>query len=178
MPGTSSKPPSDDINFYVELQNVTNFKRDTRTLRSMLKYHVLPVEDDKLINLVTYYKPLKLSSKFSTRTGPEDLEKNSVVYQFDCPEPSCNEVYIGYTNQKLLTRVQQHRRKASPIFQHYVDTHNDAPPPIVAFKESFSILYMCGDLSTVKIAEAIFIKNDNPVINTKYNELYDFLKLY
>ena len=144
----------------------------------MLNHHVLPVEPDKPINLVTYYKPLKLSSKFSTRVRSEDLEKNSVVYQFDCPEPSCNEVYIGYTNQKLLTRVQQHRRKASPIFKHYMDSHNDAPPLIATFKESFSILYGCGDLSTVKIAEAIFIKNNNPVINTKYNELYDFLKLY
>ena len=100
------------------------------------------------------------------------------MYQFDCPEPSCNEVYIGYTNKKLLTRVQQHRRMASPIFKHYMDSHNDAPPLIATFKESFSILYGCEDLSTVKIAEAIFIKNSNPVINTKYNELYDFLKLY
>ena len=145
-----------DLNFYVELQNVTNFNSDTRTLRSILNRHVLPVDQNTKINLVTYYKPLKLASKFTTRTRPEDLEKNSLVYQFNCPEPSCNEVYIGYTNQKLLTRVKQHRRKTSPIFKHYVDSHDDAPPEIADFQRSFSVLYACGDLSDVKIAEAIY----------------------
>ena len=30
----------------------------------------------------------------------------------------------------------------------------------------------------LKIAEAILIKSDKPPINVKFNELYDFLKLY
>ena len=87
--------------------------------------------------------------------------------------------YIGYTNQKLSTRVKQHKRKTSSIFKHFMDEHNDAPPLTNELVKSFSIIYSShGDLMSVKIAEAILIKNNRPLINIKYNELYDFLRLY
>ena len=40
--------------------------------------------------------------------------------------------------------------------------------------KSFKIIYRSGDLVSVRIAEAIAIKNDRPIINTKYDEFYDF----
>ena len=177
-PATEEQTASEDIKFYVELHNVSNFDRETKKLRSLVRCHVIPVEKEKSVKIITYYRPLKLSSKFSTRTRLEDMEKSSLVYQFTCPEPSCNEGYIGYTNQKLLTRIKQHRRITAPIYQHYIDSHNDSPPMVPEFKNNFTILYKSEDLSCVKTAEAIYIKNNKPSINTKYNELYDFLKLF
>ena len=101
------------------------------------------------------------------------------MYHFNCPQSSCNEAsYIGYTNQKLATRVQQHRYISSGICKHYLDSHDERPPARDELIKYFRILYRSSDLMSVKIAEAILIKNDRPIINTKYNELYDFLKLF
>ena len=68
--------------------------------------------------------------------------------------------------------------KESGICKHYLATHNDRPPFSNVLMSSFKIIYRSGDLMSVKIAEAIAIKNDRPIINTKYDELYDFLRLF
>ena len=106
---TPSNASTDDINLYVELHNVSNFRQDTKSLKNIVKRHVLPTDDSKNVKVTTFYRPLKLSSKFSTRSPTEMPEKSCLVYQFICPEPSCHEVnYYGYTNQRLKTRVNQH----------------------------------------------------------------------
>ena len=139
---------------------------------------MLPVQNNQL-KLTTFYKPLKMSSKFNTIIRLCDAERSSLVYQFICPEPSCNEAtYIGYTNQKLQTRVKQHRYISSGICKHYFDSHNNRPPLPDQLIKYFKVLYRSSELLSVKIAEAILIKNDHPIINTKYNELYDFLNLF
>ena len=57
-------------------------------------------------------------------------------------------------------------------------THDDLPPKYEDLIKCFSIIFKSNDILSVKIAEAILIKNDKPIINIKYNELYDFLNLY
>ena len=167
-----------DIKLYVELQNVSNFKQDTNKLKSIVDLHVASASDSK-VKVITYYRPLKLASKFSTRIRPQTPDKSCCVYQFQCSEQSCHDVkYIGYTNQRLATRVKQHRYKTSSIYKHYFDVHNDIPPKFSNFIESFTIIYKGNDILPVKIAEAILIKHEKPVINVKYNELYDFLRLF
>ena len=52
------------------------------------------------------------------------------------------------------------------------------PSPFDQFQNDFKILYKFDDTLTLRIAEAIHIKNRNPFINVKYNELYDFLNLF
>ena len=101
------------------------------------------------------------------------------MYKFKCPELSCNGAnYIGYTNQRLSSRVKQHRQKSSSIYKHYVDAHNDIPPKFDTFLDYFNIIYSSSDLLSVKITEAILIKAEKPVINVKYNEFFDFLRLF
>ena len=174
----NEEPPS-DIDFFVQLHKVSTFKEDTKRLKTLLDQHVIPTDSSKKVKLTTFYRPMKLSAKFSTRPMRENPEKSCLVYQFECPIPSCHEVqYYGYTNQRLCTRVKQHRRKDSAICRHYMDVHNDMPPKFVDFINCFTILYKDNDILSVKIAEAIMIKNDKPIINIKYNELYDFLNLY
>ena len=116
---------------------------------------------------------------FTTRVRPVDAEKACLVYQFSCPKPSCHEViYIGHTNSRLKTRVKQHRWRSSPIYKHYFNEHGDEPPLLEEHLKSFRILYSNHDLFSIKIAEAILIKNYKPVINTKYDEFHDFLRLF
>ena len=52
------------------------------------------------------------------------------------------------------------------------------PPPATTLIEHFKIIYASPELINLKIAEAITIKTTKPIINVKYNELYDFLKLF
>ena len=52
------------------------------------------------------------------------------------------------------------------------------PPPATTLIENFKIIYASPELINLKIAEAITIKTTKPIINVKYNELYDFLKLF
>ena len=78
----------------------------------------------------------------------------------------------------LRTRVKQHRWKTSSIYKHFTDTHMEEPPLVEDLLKSFSIVHSSEDLLSIKIAEAILIKNLKPQINVKYNELFDFLKLF
>ena len=148
-------------------------------MKNIVTHHVSPTAPNEKVNVITYYKPLKLASKFSTRVRPQTPEKSRCVYQFTCPKQSCHDVkYIGYTNQRLSSRVKQHRRNTSSIYKHYIDSHDDIPPKFDEFLESFTIVYKGTNMLSVKIAEAIFIKHYKPIINVKYNELYDFLGLF
>ena len=100
------------------------------------------------------------------------------MYRYSCCEVSCNDTYYGYTTQKLGTRAQQHRYAGSSIREHFITDHDKLLPKLDIFRQNFEIIYADHDVLNLKIAEAILIKNDKPVINVKYNELYDFLKLY
>ena len=66
----------------------------------------------------------------------------------------------------------------SSICKHFLDTHNNMPPKFNELIQCFSIIFSHNDILSIKIAESILIKNDKPVINVKYNELYDFLNLF
>ena len=53
-----------------------------------------------------------------------------------------------------------------------------SPPPATTLIENFKIIYASPEFINLKIAETITIKTTKPIINVKYNELYDFLKLF
>ena len=73
---------------------------------------------------------------------------------------------------------KQHCYSSSSIFTHYFIGHRMSPPPATTLIENFKIIYASPELINLKIAEAITIKTTKPIINVKYNELYDFLKLF
>ena len=52
------------------------------------------------------------------------------------------------------------------------------PPKFDELIQCFSIIFSHNDILCIRIAEAILIKNDKPVINVKYNELYGFLNQF
>ena len=57
--------------------------------------------------------------------------------------------------------------------------HDKVPPQSFdEFSKSFTIIFSSENIRTVKIVEAIKIKSEKPVINVKFNELYDFLQLF
>jgi Txe/YoeB family toxin of Txe-Axe toxin-antitoxin module len=171
----------DDINdvfLFVQFDNIETFKTDEKTLKNIISRHVKHVDNNAKVNVKAYYKPSKLSSKFSTRVSKPVPDRANVVYQLNCTEDRCNAFYIGYTTNTLLTRCKQHRYQSSSIYSHYSFDHSMRPPDADTLINNFKILYSFSNLIDLKVAEAISIKKENPFINVKYNDFYNILKLF
>jgi len=167
-----------DIHYYIQLQNLITFNHDSKRLKNIINNHISSNDPVNKININCYYKSLKLSSVFSTRSKRPDAERVDVVYQFICPRDSCQATYVGYTTNTLSTRAQQHRYRQSNIHSHFHFDHKIPPPPLNNFVNNFKILHSFSNIIDLKIAEALEIKDRKPYINVKYNESGSLLKLF
>ena len=168
----------ENINFYFCIQNLSRFTAQSKEIKSLVKSHVKSVLPGREVDVVTYFRPYKMSACFSTRSRCLDRDRSRVVYRFLCPEPACNAAYIGYTTQTLITRAKQHRYRESSIFKHFDCEHKKAVPHISDFISNFSIAYSSHEKIKLKIVEAIMIKTERPFINVKHDVLYDILRLF
>ncbi len=96
---------------------------------------------------------------------------NSVVYQVDCPEKSCQVMYIGEIACRLQERVKNHsgRDTKSNVFNHTVECNH---PPVST--DDFVILAKSKRMTNFfirKTIEAIYIKNKRPTLNAKEKSL-------
>jgi hypothetical protein len=167
---------SSKINYFVQLTNLSTIRQDQKLLRSILRDHVKPSDDQKPISLTGFYKPYKLSSLFSTRPRKISAEKTQVVYRFNCPVDGCNASYIGHTTCTLERRSRQHRYSGSSIHRHFTEDHQSSIPDTIT--DCFSIMFTFSDRLELRIAEAIAIRQSNPFINVKYQEMSKILNLY
>ena len=167
-----------NIPIFIKLHSLPNFTKDRTTLRNIFNEHLQPTSDDKKIKILPYFKPTKLASFFSTRQPKPIIQQSRVVYQFSCLEEGCKARYVGYTTCTIAQRAQRHRYKTSSIYKHYGEDHNCLPPNPDNFCHQFSILHRSHQPTELRIAEALLIKNLNPFINVKFNEMSNFLNLY
>ena len=72
---------NDKLLVYYKIENIIQKKEEENKLKLILKEHIKAKDRKKLI-LRSYYKPLKLSSCFSTREALSDGESSNVVYRF------------------------------------------------------------------------------------------------
>ena len=142
-------------------------------MKLILKQHLKSKNNNIEIDTNVYYKPIKLSSNFTTREKSTD--PSHVVYQFSCLERDCKSRYIGYTTNTLATRAQQHRFKPSKINLHLNQEHNITS--INNISKQFKVLFKSNGLDELKIAEALLIRQYLPDINVKYNELSNILNI-
>ena len=174
---TDSDIESNDLQFFVALNNVSTFKSDQKSLKNIINTHVTG-NNNITVKIKPYYKPFKISSLFSTRPKTAVEERTNVVYEFVCSEDSCNASYVGYTTCTLLNRCKNHRYSQSSIYKHFAFDHNMSPPIISDLIKNFKILYSDNNDINLRIAEAITIKRNSPIINVKYNEFYNVLNLF
>ena len=170
--------PKNDPSFYLALQNLSKFTADTKEIRSIVRAHVRSCLSDKEVEVTTFFRPTKLSTRFSTRSRLSDAERSGVVYSFSCPETSCSAVYTGHTTQALKNRISQHRRVESSICKHFHNDHDKPVPNLDSFSNCFRIVYAPHEPVKIKIVEALTIKNDRPYINVQYDSLNTFLRLF
>ena len=129
--------PKNDPSFYLALQNLSKFTADTKEIRSIVRAHVRSCLSDKEVEVTTFFRPTKLSTRFSTRSRLSDAERSGVVYSFSCPETSCSAVYTGHTTQALKNRISQHRRVESSICKHFHNDHDKPVPNLDSFSNCF-----------------------------------------
>ena len=167
----------DSTQVFVRIHSLPNFTRNSVTLRKILHEHVKPSGQNRTIKPLFYFKPRKLLSFFSTRPIKSTSQQSRVVYQFTCSEGSCNATYLGYTTCTISNRARNHRYNSS-IRKHYETDHDCMPPPHDTFVNQFSILEKYRSRTELRIAEALLIKQFNPIINVKFNEMSNFFNLY
>ena len=96
----------------------------------------------------------------SLKPEVESEFRSSVVYKISCPR--CQACYVGQTVRHLQTRYKEHKDKKGPVKTHFELCN------VQLSLEDVSIL-----ASTIKTQEhlltleALFIKEMNPVLNTK-----------
>ena len=109
-----SKPPLDPNTTVIFLSLPYVGKQGEALVRKCcneIKYLV-----HKPLKFQIHWQTTKVSFFTSTKDPvPKDL-KSSVVYQFDCS--GCGDMYIGKTNRNLITRVKEHCKPNSEIYNH------------------------------------------------------------
>ena len=79
------------------------------------------------------------------------------VYSLTCS--SCSSAYIGSTTRPLHTRIKEHyTRSESSVFKHRVSCNSDFTPRVVCRER---------DITSLRIAEALVIKANEPSINSR-----------
>ena len=147
-------------NTVIKTETVNKMKLNKKTLSNILHQHVMPTGTDQKIKLISYFRPQKLGSCFSTRPPKIDPDRVSVVYQFSCTEVVCQATYICHTACTLRKRSSQHKYSISVMHKHYINDHLLSCVP-VNFSDNYIMLQNFPDICELLIAEAILIKEKN-----------------
>ena len=105
----------------------------------------------------------KLSTQFNIKDTTDFKHQNDIVYEAECPEPTCNSKYIGETARRIEERYKDHsgRDKNSHLLRHSIETGH--PPTTL---DNFRIIgRYFGNSWKRKISEALFIKARKPNLN-------------
>ena len=76
----------------------------------------------------------------------------------------------------LATRAKQHKYKNSKIHEHFVKDHDTNPTFDIA--NAFTIKYRNQTTKKTKLAEALLIRKEKPMINVRFNELATGLNVF
>ena len=87
------------------------------------------------------------------------VNKNGVIYWFQCGDLTCNDEYIGETSRTFGERFKEHLKDSSPIHHHSSNTGHPTT------QQNFQIIGREGHGLARNIRESIFIMVNNPTLN-------------
>ena len=92
-----------------------------------------------------------------------------MVYKFTCG--GCESVYIGFTTRYLTTRINEHLNldKNSHIFKHLLESPDCKQK---CTNKNFEIIDRSNDEYSLKIKEAIWIKELKPRLNVQLDNVF------
>ena len=180
--GIPANTPNDvvrtvDIRYCSQMHD--NYRLDERILRQIITSCVKV--KDRLrhrLSFSIYYKDRK-SHSLIMKNSPRHasiFQCTNVVYKFTCPAPhDVIATYIGQTRTTLSRRVTMHLQGGS-ITTHSQLAHNTKLNR-QTLVDNTVILHHEADPSRLKIAEALYIVRDKPILNVQDDHFGRTLKL-
>jgi len=152
--------------------------QDKRATTSILNLPYKGIQGEKLIKsmlttakqisenieIKTVYTGTKLETQFNVKDRTDFKHQHNIVYKANCPDQTCEAMYVGETARRIDSRIDEHAGKdnKSHIYKH----SSDSGHPKFSSKD-FKILATKPNLSCPKrkIAEALYIKRLKPNLN-------------
>ena len=108
----------------------------------------------------------KLSTKLQINDKTKDQHKHDLVYYSNCPEPTCNEDYLGETGRRIIERSADHCGidKQSHLLRHALNNNRKTVDP-KDFKMIDSSYH--NNMFKSKTSKALYIKQYKPSLNTQ-----------
>ena len=139
-------------------------------MQSIIHENVKPVNEEKQIKLVIYYRSKNVQNlvmRNNMARCKDDLKKTNVIYQFTCPSEDCRSLhcgnYIGCTSTTLSRRLTMHLQDGAP--KAHMREQHDSNITRKQLVENTKILKSCSDQRQLTILEALFIREYSPALN-------------
>ena len=170
-------PEEDSIKIYYKAAMSSAYRVEERVMKEIIKKGVKPVEENKRIDFIIYYKnrrTLDLVMRNNPLRDVSPMTMSNVVYLYRCPYGECGLRYIGKTTTRLTRRLTCHLQAGAPR-NHHLEAHNSRLTR-TELEEGTSILEIAGDRRRLAILEALSILQLNPELNTQTDFVLPTLK--
>ena len=167
-----------EIQLYYQGQMHPHYKQEENNLNKIVRDNVT-IETDTNLKISTYYKNKKLSNLFIKNNVHRDKERHCVVYKYICEGVErCQppQFYIGVTTTSLRQRATSHAQTGA-IQLHHLNEHQNRIKTDEILNNTETLFYST-DKSELLIAEALFIKSNNPPLNRQHEGDTRILKIF
>ena len=164
------------ITVYHQMSYGTQHEKEVEALKNIIRRGVDVQKPFEHLSLRIYCRPNTTSSLImrNSTTEKRSLEETTnVVYEFKCPVDACKHrtiTYIGLTTTTLRRRMLAHRNHGA-IHNHFIKEH-DRKPLLTELMENTSIRHRESENKRLKIAEAVSIAIQHPVLNVQKDSDY------
>ena len=166
--GTRGSDQSADVSLFFQGQMTNQYKQEEQNLHKIIDDHLAPTDDNARIKLHIYYNSKKLSNLFIKNNPHKSETQSRVVYRYTCPDAErCqpSQTYIGHTTCSLRQRMTLHAQNGS-IKQHQSDSHSKKVTT-AEILNNIKVIFRSQERQELYIAEALFIKEEQPTINNQ-----------
>ena len=144
----------------------SKYKQQKDSLRDIIDKNIKSLDENRQVKLNIYYKNRTLKNLLiinNTYKLPFE-QRSHLVYQYQCKREGClSSIYVGYTECSLVLRMRNHTQNGS-IRKHNIDAHAHKVTTNDILKD-IKILRHFNNKEDLVIAEALYIKSVNPVLN-------------
>ena len=149
----------------------SQYKQEEANLKKIISDYITPTDADDRIQLNIFYKNKKLRNLFIKNNPHNNLNNNDVmeksraVYMYECDKQECQPCtsYIGYTECTLKDRIRNHAQNGA-IRSHNLEKHK-LKITTNEIAQCTKVLRQLNTKEELTIAEAIYIKFHNPILN-------------
>ena len=160
---------NEDLKLFYRAFMSSAYKDEEKAIRNIIRRNVIPTNQNSRVKLTIYYKNKRtkdLLLKNDNAPISKGFDQVNVVYKFSCPHEDCtpHSMYIGMTTTKLSRRLSYHLNQGGP--KRHMSTHGININRALLEKNT-TILDYAPDKNRLHLLEALYIRRENPKINTQ-----------